>query len=94
MCRFTAFIDYELFCLLKIFKQVFRQTQVLKKLLKKPTDGLAVDIIQKEQYSKSSYNIMDNNLRNKGVMTKPVNIDKILAKNLVKPDPKGKKNQK
>ncbi len=66
----------------------------LKRLIKKATDGLAVDIVQKEQYSKSEYNIMDNNLRNKGVMLKPVYKDKLFAKNLIKPDPKGKKNQK
>ncbi|MFL5752923.1 MAG: hypothetical protein ACJ76F_05910 [Bacteroidia bacterium] len=66
----------------------------LKRLLKKSSDALAVDIVQKDQYSKADYNIMDNNLRNKGVMLKPLNKDKIFAKNLVKPDPKGKKNQK
>lgn len=66
----------------------------LKRLLKKSTDGLAVDIVQKDQYSKADYNIMDNNLRNKGVMLKPINKDKVFAKNLIKPDPKGKRNQK
>ena len=52
----------------------------LTKLLKKPTDGLAVDIVQKEQYSKTEYNIMDNSVRNKGVMQKVVYKDKLFAK--------------
>ena len=66
----------------------------LKKILKKPTDALAIDIVQKEQYKNADYNIMDNNLRNKGVMLKPMTMDKIYKKNLIKPDPKGRKNQK
>ncbi len=66
----------------------------LKKILKKPTDALAVDIVQKDQYAKADYNILDNNLLNKGVMLKPIGIDKIVKKNMIKPDPKGKKNQK
>ncbi len=66
----------------------------LKKLIKKPTDALAIDIIQKEQYSKSDYNIMDNNLQSKGYMIKPVFTDKLFGSNLIKPDPKGKKKQK
>jgi outer membrane protein OmpA-like peptidoglycan-associated protein len=66
----------------------------LKRLLKKPTDGLAVDIVQKDQYSKIEYNIMDNNLRNKGVMQKVVYKDKLFSKNLIKPDPKAKKAKK
>ncbi|MCD6066228.1 MAG: hypothetical protein K0S33_1054 [Bacteroidetes bacterium] len=66
----------------------------LKKLLKKSTDGLAVDIVQKDQYSKTDYNIMDNNLRNKGVMQKVIYKDKLFAKNLIKPNPKDKKAKK
>ncbi|HEY1040628.1 MAG TPA: hypothetical protein VGF30_14540 [Bacteroidia bacterium] len=66
----------------------------LKKLLKKSTDGLAVDIVQKDQYSKAEYNIMDNTLRNKGVMQKVVYKDKLFAKNLIVPDKKEKKPKK
>src|ERR1700752_1262746 len=36
----------------------------LKRLMKKPKDGLAVDIVQKAQYDKPDYNIVDNNLQN------------------------------
>lgn len=71
----------------------YNNLKSLKRLLKKSSDGLAVDIIQKEQYSKADYNIMDNSVRNKGVMLKVVKKDKLLSKNLIKPDPK-KKNQK
>ena len=66
----------------------------LKKILKKESDGFAVDVVQYAQYSKSEYNIVDNNLLNKGVMQKVVFRDKIFAKNEIKPDPKAKKNQK
>ncbi len=66
----------------------------LKKLLKKSTDGLAVDIVQRAQYDKPDYNIMDNNLYNKGVMSKVIKKDKLFSKNLVKPDKNAKKKTK
>lgn len=63
----------------------------LKRLLKKPKDGLAVDIVQRGQYDNKEYNIMDNNLYNKGIMNKVVYKQKFFSKNLIKPDPKAKK---
>lgn len=66
----------------------------LKRLLKKPKDGLAVDIVQRAQYDKPDYNIVDNNLLNKGVMQKVVYKDNLFAKNLIKQDPKAKKKVK
>ena len=66
----------------------------LKRLLKKTKDGLAVDIVQRAQYDKADYNILDNNFQNKGIMQKVVYKDKVFAKNLIKPDPKAKKAQK
>lgn len=72
----------------------YNNIKYLKKLLKRPTDALAVDIVQKEQYAQSDYNIMDNNLRNKGVMLKPLKKDKVFAKNLIKPEDPKKKNKK
>jgi hypothetical protein len=72
----------------------YNNLKALKRLLKKSTDGLAVDIVQKDQYSKEDYNILDNSLRNKGVMLKVMKKDKIFAKNLVTPDNPKKKNQK
>lgn len=72
----------------------YNNIKMLKRLLKKSTDGLAVDIVQKDQYSKADYNIMDNSVRNKGVMLKVVKKDKLFSKNLIKPDNPKKKNQK
>lgn len=66
----------------------------LKRLLKKTKDGLAVDIVQRAQYDKADYNIVDNNLQNKGIMQKVVFKDKLFSKNLIKPDPKAKKQAK
>jgi len=63
----------------------------LKKFLKKPKDGLAIDIVQRGQYGKENYNIVDNNLYNKGIMSKVIYKDKFFKKNLIKPDPKAKK---
>ena len=66
----------------------------LKRLLKKTKDGLAVDIVQKSQYEKSDYNIVDNNFQNKGIMGKVIGKDQVFSKNLIKPDPKAKKKVK
>jgi outer membrane protein OmpA-like peptidoglycan-associated protein len=66
----------------------------LKRLLKKTKDGLAVDVVQRSQYEKENYNIVDNNLQNKGVMSKVISKDQIFSKNLIKPDPKVKKKVK
>ncbi|MGZ3932561.1 MAG: CAP domain-containing protein, partial [Bacteroidia bacterium] len=72
----------------------YNNIKELKRLLKKSKDGLAVDIVQRAQYSKPDYNIMDNNLYNKGVMNKVIYKDKLFSKNLIKPDPKAKKKVK
>lgn len=69
----------------------YNSIKELKRLLKKPKDGLAVDIVQRSQYEKPDYNIMDNNLYNKGIMNKVVYKDKFFTKNLIKQDPKAKK---
>jgi outer membrane protein OmpA-like peptidoglycan-associated protein len=66
----------------------------LKRLLKKTKDGLAVDIVQRSQYEKENYNIVDNNFQNKGIMGKVIAKDQVFAKNLIKPDPKAKKKVK
>jgi len=66
----------------------------LKRLLKKTKDGLAVDVVQRAQYEKENYNIVDNNLQNKGIMQKVITKDQVFAKNLIKPDPKSKKKVK
>ncbi|MFN4234220.1 MAG: CAP domain-containing protein [Bacteroidia bacterium] len=67
--------------------------KILKKLLKGSSDGLAVDIVQREQFKcDKPYNIYDNNRVNRGVMTKKMYAPKIFAKNtLLKEDKKSKK---
>lgn len=66
--------------------------KAIKKLLKKPTDGFAVDIIQKDQYTPKDYNIYDNNLMTKGYMLKPMFKDKVFGSNKADDeDPKSNK---
>jgi hypothetical protein len=62
-------------------------------LIKKSTDGLAFDIVQREQYVNADYNIVDNNLYNKGVMGKVIYRDNFFKKNLLI-NPKDKKTRK
>ncbi len=54
------------------------------KLIKNKKDGLAVDIIQKDQFPCAGNNIIDYNLVNKGFMTKRKYSKKIYKKNLMK----------
>jgi hypothetical protein len=72
----------------------YNNMKELKKILKKPKDGLAIDIVQRAQYEPKEYNIMDNNLYNKGIMSKVILKDKFFKKNLIKADPKAKKKVK
>lgn len=55
----------------------------LKKILKDPTDGIAIDFIQKEQYLCHRPNIVDFSRVNKGIMLKPLKSKKIEKKNLI-----------
>lgn len=55
----------------------------LRRFLKKTNDGLAVDIVQRSQYAGAEYNLVDNNLLNKGVMGKVIYKDAIFKKNLL-----------
>lgn len=64
-----------------IFK--FDKIKDFKKLIHKPKDGLAIDIVQKEQYSCVGDNIIDNSLINKGIMLKRVYSNKLYKKNLI-----------
>ena len=66
----------------------------LKRLIKKPKDGLAVDIVQLAQYQKEDYNILDNNLQSKGIMQKVLYSEKIYGKNLIVQDKNAKKKVK
>lgn len=55
-----------------------------KKIMKNSKDGIAVDIVQKEQYSCDGLNIVDNNTPWKGVMQKRLWASKMSKKNLYK----------
>ena len=68
----------------------YRDLKMLKKILKKPKDGIAVDIVQREQYAKPGYNIYDNNLFTKGILLKPISGDKLLKNNISKFQAKSK----
>ncbi len=63
----------------------------LRKLLKEPTDGLALDFIQKEQYSCNQTNIVDFRLVNKGIMTKRIKPAKLEKYNLITDEKERKK---
>ena len=58
--------------------------KALKKLLKNPSDGIVVDVVQRAQYPCEGENIINNNLVNKGVMLKRYKVSKLEKKNLVK----------
>jgi len=75
----------------KIFLK-YNNSKDLRRILKKPKDGLAIDIVQREQYT-GDHNIVDNNLFNKGVMSKIIYRDQFFAKNILKPDPKKKQKK-
>ncbi len=79
----------------KIFLK-YSNSRELRRILKKSTDGLAVDVIQKSQYIPADYNIVDNNLYNKGVMSNVVYRDKFFKKNILlkTPDKKARKKIK
>jgi len=55
-----------------------------KKLIKNGRDGLAVDIVQRAQYSCDDDNIIDNNLNNKGILLKRYYKNKLYRKNVYK----------
>lgn len=66
------------------------QFKSFKKMMKNPTDGIAVDIVQKDQYSCEGLNIVDHNTAWKGIMVKPLWGPKMISKNMVE-DLKAKK---
>ncbi len=73
----------------------YANAKELKKILKKPTDGLAVDIVQRGQYANPNFDIVDNNLPSKGVMSKVLYKEKFFASNkLLSKDKKANKKIK
>ncbi len=67
----------------------YDKLKLLGKFIRNPKDGLAVDIVQRAQYEKPGYTIMDNNLQTKGVLMKPVYMSKLYGKNRIKAEKKG-----
>ncbi|GAB4450956.1 MAG: hypothetical protein OHK0036_10590 [Bacteroidia bacterium] len=72
----------------------YNNLKELKRLLKKPKDGIAVDIVQRAQYTQAEYNIVDNNLYNKGIMQKVIYKDKLFSSNKLLDKKDQKKNKK
>jgi hypothetical protein len=68
--------------------------KALLRLIKKPKDGFAIDIVQRSQYNNPNYNIYNNNLQSRGVLLKTVSKNKLLSKNRIKPEKKNKKVNK
>ena len=64
---------------------IYLETQLkfIKRILKNPDDGLAVDIVYKKQYPCISENIVDKSLPSKGLMTKKINQSKLMKSNLI-----------
>jgi outer membrane protein OmpA-like peptidoglycan-associated protein len=59
----------------------YKDYKQLRRLIGKSTDGLAVDIVFRDQFKCEDENIMDNNLVNRGFMTKRIFIKKIIKNN-------------
>ncbi len=58
--------------------------KLVKKILKNPNDGFAVDIVLRKQFPCNGENIIDKILPSKGYMTKKINQTKLLKMNLYK----------
>ncbi len=69
----------------------YNNLKTFLKLVRNPKDGLAIDIIQRAQYKKPDYSIFDNNLQSKGILLPTVTKSKLISKNKVKPEKKGKR---
>ncbi len=59
----------------------YKDYKQLRRLIGKSKDGLAVDIVFKDQFKCGDDNIANNDLVNRGIMTKPMYIKKIIKKN-------------
>jgi hypothetical protein len=64
----------------------------LKKILKDPTDGIAIDVIQRSQYECNQSNIVDFRLVNKGILLKRLKPSTLEKKNMIQ-DPKEQKKK-
>ena len=75
---------------LREFRRIIRKStferdgfDFFKSLFNASNDGIAVDIIQKNQYECGNHNLINNNLPNRGYLLKPWWASKIYRKNLV-----------
>ena len=66
--------------------------KTFKKIMKASKDGIAVDVVQKDQYSCGGLNIVNNNTPWKGIMTKHLWAPKMHKKNMFK-DKKDRKTK-
>jgi uncharacterized protein YkwD/outer membrane protein OmpA-like peptidoglycan-associated protein len=62
----------------------YENLKAFKKLMHRPKDALAIDIVQREQYEKADYNIYDNNLVSKGILLKRIYAPSMYKKNRIK----------
>lgn len=67
----------------KIYFHYSTQIRAFKKLIRNPKDGLAIDVVQKNQYNCKGDNIVDYNLITKGVLLKPMFTKQIYKKNMI-----------
>lgn len=58
------------------------EEKALQRVLRNKTDGLAIDILQEEQYKCGQPNTIDYNRFNRGVITKPITAKKLSKSNL------------
>jgi hypothetical protein len=68
----------------------YHDSKQLKKLLKKPTDGLAIDIVQKTQYTFPEGVITNYNLPSRGILLKTIRPENIFFLNPVQQKSKTK----
>jgi len=62
----------------------YNRLRDLKRLLRDPKDGIAVEVVQKDQYPCTGDNILDNNLPGKGILVKRFWSRKLFKKNMNK----------
>jgi hypothetical protein len=59
----------------------YRDFRTLKRVLREPTDGLAVEFVQRAQYLCDTGNVLDVTQPHRGVLLKPIRTNKLFKKN-------------
>jgi uncharacterized protein YkwD len=57
------------------------QLKFIKRIIKNPNDGIAIDIVSKKQYPCNGENIVDKSLPSKGLLTKKITQSKLMKLN-------------